>query len=165
VAVTLIAAVIAIVLALPGGVDATEVVADTIVAQGRGPDGPAPAALPDDGLPRASFSDFARQAGWLPLSARDDDVDGRQTQTIYWERAGRRIAYTLLPGDPVGAPAYDGRTGRRGVLLYSLNVGARNAVTWTEATTDGGRTAVVSAIGVPVRRLYDLAGGPEPSRP
>ena len=78
--------------------------------------------------------------------------------TAFWERAGRRVAHTIVSGDPVDAPAESRRTGRRGVLLQSFERDGRTAVIWTE----GGRTAVISAIGISRAALYALAGGPRP---
>jgi hypothetical protein len=116
----------------------------------------APTRLPDDGAPRDSFGDFAARAGWLPVGARRDRIDGRETLTVFWGREGRLIGYTLLPGPPASPPADARRTGRGGVLLHSFEAGPRTVVTWDQ----DGRTAVISAIGVPRQELYDLAGGP-----
>jgi hypothetical protein len=62
----------------------------------------------------------------------------------------------MLAGSPLGPPDGARRTGRRGILLYSVEVDGRTAVTWTE----DGRTAVISSLGASRAELYDLAGGP-----
>lgn len=108
--------------------------------------------------PPAGSGGFARRAlaqGWLATGARVDEVEGRRVVTVAWERAGRRIAHTTVAGDPVDAPSDARRTGRRGVLLRSFESDGRTAVAWTA----GGRTEVISAVGVSRAALYDLAGG------
>ena len=92
----------------------------------------------------------------MVVGSREDRVDGRDAATAIWERAGRRVGQTVLAGSPLGPPGGARRTGRRGILLYSVDVDGRTAVTWTE----DGRTAVISSLGVSRAELYDLAGGP-----
>lgn len=140
---------------LPDGDDPAAVVAEVVRLQGLGQEAP-PAALPDAGVPPPSFSSLAAAAGWTTVGSRRDRVAGRDAVTAIWERAGRRIGHTVLTGEPLGPPEGSRRTGRRGILLYSIDVDGRPAVTWTE----GGRTAVISSLGVPRAELYDLAGGP-----
>ena len=88
-------------------------------------------------------------------------VEGRSVETAFWERAGKRIAHSVVSGRPVEAPADVRRTGRRGILLRSFDQGGRTAVIWQE----GEHTAVVSAIGISRAALYALAGGPRVVRP
>jgi len=121
----------------------------------KGPTGARPAVLPDAGVD-PGFSVYASRAGWTPTGGRRDTVEGRTLETAFWERAGRRIAHTVVSGDPVDAPSGSRRTGRRGVLLQSFDSAGRTAVIWEE----GGRTAVISAIGISRAALYALAGGP-----
>ncbi|MFN0280426.1 MAG: hypothetical protein ACKVZ6_00470, partial [Kineosporiaceae bacterium] len=123
-------------------------------AAGPTPPSAPPAPGAPDGFPR-----FATRAGWAPSGGREDAVEGRVATTAFWDRAGRRVAYTVVSGDPVDAPDDARRTGRRGVLLRSFEAAGRTAVTWTE----NGHTAVISAIGIPRAALYDLAGGPAPA--
>ncbi len=101
------------------------------------------------------FAGNAARDGWEPVGARTDDLEGRRAVTVFWERAGRRVAHTTVSGDPVDAPSGARRTGRRGILLRSFDADGRVAVTWTE----GGRTAVISSVGVSRAALYNLAGG------
>jgi len=101
------------------------------------------------------FARHATRDGWVATGGRTDALEGRRADTVFWERAGRRIAYTTVSGDPVDAPNSARRTGRRGILLRSFEAGGRTAVTWTE----GGRTAVISSIGISRAGLYNLAGG------
>jgi hypothetical protein len=134
--------------------EAGRLVTAVLAAQDEDVEEPAP-AVPPDAAAAGGFRDAAAASGWAPVGARADTVDGVAVTTVFWGRAGRRVAHTVLPGE---APPPGGarRTGRRGVLLYSFDSGPRTAVTWTER----GRTSVISAIGVGRGRLYDLAGGP-----
>jgi hypothetical protein len=112
----------------------------------------------DTAVPAPSGRGFALHAardGWVPVGARADRLEGRRAVTVFWERAGRRIAHTTVSGEPVDAPAGARRTGRRGILLRSFEADGRTAVTWTE----DGRTAVISAVGISRAALYNLAGG------
>lgn len=156
IAITAVAIAVAIAFALPSGEERGRVVREVAALHELQPEELPPAVLPDAAAPLDAFSDFAARAGWTPVGARQDRVDGREAETVLWGRGGRLIAYTLLTGEPALPPEDARRTGRRGVLLYSFDVGVRTVVTWLQ----DGRTAVVSAIAVPRAELYDLAGGP-----
>ncbi len=145
---------VAVAFGLSGNGDAGRLVTAVVTVQDEEVDDPPP-AVPPDAAGGGGFRDSAALAGWTPVGARADTVEGVAVTTVFWGRAGRRVAHTVLPGD---APPPDGarRTGRRGVLLYSFDSGPRTAVTWTE----NGRTSVISAIAVNRGELYDLAGGP-----
>ena len=154
VAVTLVAVLVAVAFGLSRADDPGEIVLEVIALHDRGSDRPPPSPVPDPGA-RDGFADFATRAHWVPSGAREDQLEGRTISTVFWDRAGRRIAYSSVSGDPVDAPGDARRTGRRGVLLRSIDVGGRTAVTWNE----NGHTAVISAIGISRAALYNLAGG------
>ena len=154
-AVILVAIGVAVAFALPEGTDSTRAVTEIVRLQELGEEAP-PATLPNAGAGGLTFSSLATAAGWVVVGSREDRVDGRDAATAIWERAGRRVGQTVLAGSPLGPPDGARRTGRRGILLYSVDVDGRTAVTWTE----DGRTAVISSLGVSRAELYDLAGGP-----
>jgi hypothetical protein len=154
-AVILVAIGVAVAVGLPEGADTARVVTEVVRLQELEEEGP-PATLPDAGAEGVTFSRLAGAAGWIVVGSREDRVDGRDAATAFWERAGRRVGQTVLSGTPLGPPDGARRTGRRGILLYSVDVDGRTAVTWTE----DGRTAVISSLGVSRAELYDLAGGP-----
>jgi hypothetical protein len=154
VVVTLVAVAVAIAFGVSRQDDPGRIVLQVVAAHDRGADRPAPSPTPDPG-PRDGFADFATRAHWEPSGAREDSIEGRTATTVFWDRAGRRVAYTSISGDAVDAPGDVRRTGRRGVLLQSFDVGGRTAVTWNE----NGHTAVISAIGISRAALYNLAGG------
>lgn len=153
-AVTVIALVIAVAFGMARSDDPGRLVLEVVALHDRGPEGPPPDPVPDAG-PRDGFPDFAARQGWVATGAREDELEGRATLTVFWERNGRRVAYTRIDGEPVDPPDDARRTGRRGVLLRSVDVGGRTAVTWDE----NGHTAVISAAGLSRPALYNLAGG------
>jgi hypothetical protein len=157
IAITAVAIAVAVAFGISREGDPGRVVAAVAAAQDGEIEGPPPA---DPGSGGGGFPAFATAAGWAPVGARSDAVAGRTVTTVFWGRQGRRVAESALPGDPASPPPGARRTGRRGVLLYSFDAGPRTAVTWTV----GGRSYVISAIGVPRHDLYELAGGP-PLRP
>ena len=70
---------------------------------------------------------FPRYPRWRAVGARADTIDGRATRTVFYERGGRRVAYTI-----VARPALPGRG--------LLTVHGRRAVQWTRA----GHTCLIS---------------------
>jgi hypothetical protein len=152
------ALLIALLLALPGGAGGPTVVEAAELAQ-RPPAEPAPGAagpgLLDadaDGLP---FPDWAEKFGWRATGERRDDIEGREAVTVFYEKEGRTIGYTILDGDPLDPPDASARAEREGTTLHYLRRdGGRLIVTWER----DGRTCVLSGQGVPANKLLDLAG-------
>lgn len=104
VAVTLIAVALAIAFGVSRQDDPGRIVLEVVATHDQGSDRPPPSPIPDPG-PRDGFADFAARAHWEPSGAREDSIEGRTAATIFWDRAGRRVAYTAISGDPVNAPA------------------------------------------------------------
>jgi hypothetical protein len=154
-AITALAAAIAVAFGMARGDDAGRIVSEVVELHDRRAEATPPAELPGADPASTPFARRARATRWVPIGSRLDRVEGRRTATVFWQRQGRRIAYTRVEGDPVGPPPKSRRTGRRGTLLYSFDADGRTAVTWT----DEGHTAVISAVGVSRELLYRLAGG------
>ncbi len=108
-----------------------------------------------DATAAAGFPAHALADGWVPIGSRQDRLEGRDTLTVFWEKAGARVGYTTVSGSPVQIPRTGRQTGRRGVLLRSFDDDGRTAVAWTE----NGHTAVISGIRISRAALYNLAGG------
>jgi anti-sigma factor RsiW len=83
---------------------------------------------------------FPRPKGWQAIGARRDVVGGRETRTVFYEKAGRRIAYTIVSGP---ALAEGDRV---------LAAGGRRAYSWPR----DGRTCVISG-AVPEGVLHAAA--------
>jgi hypothetical protein len=136
----------------PGVVEAAELAAQPAQA-------PAPRPVPDEpalldaragGL---AFPNWAEKFGWRATGRRVDEIDGRTAVTVFYEKEGRRIGYTILSGDPVDPPDEASTANREGVILRGLSADGRVIVTWPR----GGHTCVLSGTGVEASTLLDLA--------
>jgi hypothetical protein len=128
-----------------GGAAAALVVA-LVLAAGGGPGVDDVLAAAQRPATAAAAYDYSASgwdpAGWRETGSRMDALDGRSMETVFYERGGRTIAYTVVGGEPLeGAPP------------QTLTRGGRTAVVWEE----GGHTCVVSGEGVSVATLVALA--------
>ncbi|MEW6582823.1 MAG: hypothetical protein AB1416_08695 [Actinomycetota bacterium] len=108
-------------------------------------------ALDAEGIP---FPRLEAASGWRATGTRDDVVRDRRAVTVFYERRGHRIGYTVLAGDPVTLPREAGRIGVEGTLVRTLAVDGRTVVAWRRR----GRTCVMSGVGIHRRALARLAG-------
>jgi anti-sigma factor RsiW len=92
---------------------------------------------------------FPQYEGWRATGVRTDDIGGRATRTVFYERDGMRIAYTI-----VERPALPGGEHKR-----LLTIGGRRAVQWNKA----GHTCLISG-DVDDATLLDLAAASSRSR-
>jgi anti-sigma factor RsiW len=145
-------------LLLPGGaggptvVEASELAAQPAEAPAPGPVRSEPALL-DARAEGLAFPNWAEEFGWRASGRREDEIDGRRAVTVFYEKGGRRIGYTILSGDPVDAPDEASTANREGVMLRGLSAEGRVIVTWLR----GGHTCVLSGTGVDAATLLDLA--------
>jgi anti-sigma factor RsiW len=153
------AAVLALVLVLPGAVSGGPSVATAAALAEKPSTGPAPGmtATPQlldadvDGVP---FPNYAAKFGWHPVGVREDDPKGRDTTTVFYEKDGRRIGYSIVSGDALDVPA-DARTVKAGGVEFRFfEQDGRNVVTWER----GGHTCVLSGDDVSPFELLVLAG-------
>ena len=99
------------------------------------------------------FPNWSTTLGWRAIGMRRDRLDGRATMTIYYERRGGLVAYTIVGTPALGSPS--GRVTRmNGHELRIFSLAGRTVVTWRRA----GHTCVLSAAHVPVTALEQLAG-------
>jgi hypothetical protein len=130
-----------------------DVARDVVAAQARTPDRGAPIARPD-GTPEASadgvvFPGLAAHQGWGAVGRRVDQVSDRTVTTIVYGRDGRRLAYSVVSGPPLGAPAGSRSVGGRPPVVLTFDAGGRIAV----MTQRAGHSVVASAVGVPLAAL------------
>jgi hypothetical protein len=151
--------VAAVVLLLPGGTPGSPSVSQ---AAGLALRGPAFAAPPPMGsrpggklgqdVEEVYFPDWSRSLGWVAQGQRIDHLSGRLTKTVYYERAGKQVAYTILAAPALRWPA--GHAFRLASTEFrSFTDRGRLVVTWRRA----GHTCVLSGRGVPARQLARLA--------
>jgi hypothetical protein len=141
---------------LPGGGPSIAEAADLAT---KPPTEPAPPPLPgepkllDADVEGVVFPGWDEKFGWRATGARADELDGREAETVYYAKDGKRIAYTIVGGEALDVPG-DGRPARReGTDVYVLESGDRTVVTWERH----GRTCVLTGVGVPAGTLVKLA--------
>jgi anti-sigma factor RsiW len=146
------AAAIALVLATTGGAPTVTAVLD---AAGASP----AAAISSSGgplLPVAvegvRFPNYQEKFGWRAVGRRDDEIDGRDVTTVFYERDGERVSYSIVAGDALAEP--DGEdVEAEGTRLR--RIGAGNAVTWRRL----GHTCVMDgSSAVSLAAVAELAG-------
>jgi hypothetical protein len=92
------------------------------------------------GLPFPYWED---RFDWRAAGARTDHLAGRVATTVFYRRGAQRVAYTIVSGQPLAAPASHA----------ALSIAGRQVVTWLRR----GNTCVLSGRGVPVAELVRLA--------
>jgi anti-sigma factor RsiW len=102
-----------------------------------------------------AFPNYAARFGWKAVGTRTDEIGGRGTRTVFYEKQGKRVAYTVVDGDALSAPGDAATASRAGTDLDWVEWEGRTVVTWER----GGHTCVLSAIRpeVPTSVLLDLA--------
>jgi hypothetical protein len=99
------------------------------------------------------FPNYAGKFGWRAAGTRTDEIGGRETRTVFYEKGGRRIAYTVVAGEALEQPGDAAQATREGTPLRSLRSDGRDVVTWRRS----GQTCVLSAEDVPRAELLELA--------
>jgi hypothetical protein len=156
-AAVLAAAVLAIVLVT--GTSGAPSVAEAARPSALAATGPAPArdaARPT--LLRATFAgvtfpDWDRQFGWRTTGRRTDTVDGRRTQTVFYQHTHHRIGYTVVDGAPLDKPADAQRLVVDGLKIRAYMDGKRDVVVFER----GGRTCVLAGDVHARSTLFKLA--------
>jgi hypothetical protein len=156
IAVAAAAAVLALVLALPQNVGGPTV-AQAAVLSLRPAMGPAPSAASPtllardvDGVP---FPSWATKFEWNATGVRTDTISGRQATTVFYEKAGKRIGYTIVAGDALKVPANARHVQREGTAVALLTLDGRQVATWERR----GHTCILSGAGVDAKSLAKLA--------
>jgi hypothetical protein len=99
-----------------------------------------------------AFPYWGDRFGWQATGIRWDRVHGRTLTTVLYVRGERSIAYTIVSGPPLSAPAAARIAIRGGTRLTSLSLAGRNVVTWMRR----GHTCVLSGWNVPTNQLVAL---------
>ena len=148
-----------LIVVVPGVFQGGPSVADAATLATKPPTQPPPRGIPGtpqllaekvDGVP---FPNYEAKFGWRPAGARTDKPSDRRATTVYYEKAGRVLAYTIVAGDSLDPPS-DGRsTKRAGVEYRTFTQDGRTVVTWER----GGHTCVLSAKAARPAELIALA--------
>lgn len=151
------AVLLAVVLAGPGGPTLQEA-----AAFGAQPaTGPAPESAPSqpkllsaaqDGV---RFPEWAAKFGWRATGTRSGEIEGRAATTVYYEKEGNTLAYTIVGGDALDGPGDAKTVTAEGTQVELFRTGdGRPAATWER----DGHTCVLAGAGVPDAKLAELAG-------
>jgi hypothetical protein len=134
-------------------------VAAAAVLSTRGATDAAPALQPGQPklLARAvggvRFPSWQKKFGWRATGARADRLSGRYTDTVFYEKDGHRLGYTIVAGNVLPVPRGATRFARGRTNLQVLDLNGRLVVTWRR----GGRTCVLVGSGVARDVLLELA--------
>jgi anti-sigma factor RsiW len=153
------AVALGLILALPGPFSGGPSVGDATVLAEKPLTQAAPGGVP--GAPQllraevddVPFPNYAAKFGWKPVGARRDDPSGRGATTVYYEKGGRTIAYTIVSGDALDPPSDARSITRAGVEYRLLRDDGRTVVTWER----DGHTCVLSGKAVRSAELLELA--------
>lgn len=150
----LAAVLLALVLVMsPGGPS----VADQAAALAHSPaTAPTPASsgtVLDASVEGVAFPDWSGEFGWNERGLRHDTLDGRSTTTVFYEHMGHRIAYTILSGVPVAAPAGSRVVRRNGVEIALVRDGDHTIAVFER----DGRTCVLAGHVERVSTMVKLA--------
>ena len=111
------------------------------------------------------FPDWDATFGWRETGSRRDTLDGRATETVFYEHMGHRIAYTILraPVDPPEGSQSSAATGWRSPSPTTPATAGHDIAVFER----GGRTCVIAGHVERVETLVKLAawtgGGAVPS--
>jgi hypothetical protein len=128
---------------------------------GLGPTGPAPAVYSEDSKlldatqDGVQFPEWGAKFGWKATGQRTGEVGGREAKTVYYEKEGKTLAYTVVGGDALDVPDDTRSVTVEGteVHLFRTDDG-RPAATWER----NGQTCILAGAGVPDAKLGELAG-------
>ena len=128
-----------------------------VAAQARLPNTRALPGAPD-AVPRVSAEGVQFPApgsanGWRPVSRHVGRVSDRRVTTLVYRSDGRRLAYSVVSGPPLGAPPTSRSVGGRLPVVLAFDADGRAAV----ITVRSGHSVIVSAVGVPPAALVRAA--------
>jgi hypothetical protein len=100
-----------------------------------------------------AFPAWVREYGLEAVGARTDPLGDRTATTVFYDRDGARVAYTIVSGHalPRGTAARESML--RGTTLWSFTESGRAVVTWLR----GGHTCVLSGAPGMLNELQRLA--------
>jgi len=144
---------LAVLLAAPGA----PTVEDAAAFAAQPPTGAAPAAegpllaVSQDGV---AFPAWAEKFGWEATGTRTGDIDGREATTVYYQKEGKTLAYTIVSGDALGDPDDATTIDAEGTAIDVFRADGRPAAEWTR----DGHTCILLGEGVEDGKLAELAG-------
>ena len=102
-----------------------------------------------------AFPEWGAKFGWETTGIREGEVEGRDATTVYYEKEGKTLAYTIVGGDALDKPDDAKTVTAEGTRIKLFRTGdGRPAATWER----DGHTCVLAGAGVPDPKLAELAG-------
>lgn len=149
-------AVLAVMVGISGGPGAPSVAeaADLGAKPPTAPVAVASPALLDVEQSGVAFPNWEAKFGWKAVGQRTDDLGNRTATTVYYRnKAGKRIAYTIVSGRALDDPDNYAQFTVNGVPLKTFSTGNPKDVTWLRE----GHSCVMTGEGVPTAKLLELA--------
>jgi hypothetical protein len=145
-AVATIGAAVVLALAVVSGIGNGPTIAEAARPSALAATAPAPAQ--DLGRPtllRASFGgvtypDWKQQFGWRATGRREDSIDGRAAETVFYQHTHHRIGYTVVSGKALKRPGHAERYEVNGLVMLAYKDGVRDVVTFER----NGRTCILA---------------------
>jgi hypothetical protein len=100
-----------------------------------------------------AFPNWESEFGWRATGSRSDELDGRATQTVVYEKRGSQVTYTIVAGEALDPPADAPVTTIDEVEFTTVNAGDLPGVTWLR----DGHTCLLVGEGVDEETLVELA--------
>jgi hypothetical protein len=144
VAATALAAVLVLTLAAELGTHPT--IAEAARPSGLASTAPAPSRDPSrPALLRATFAgvtfpEWGQSFGWTATGRRQDSLDGRTAETVFYQHTHHRIGYTVVSGAPLKPPDRAERLVVNGLELGVYTDGRRDVVVFER----NGRTCILA---------------------
>jgi hypothetical protein len=153
------AALIVVLLVLPGSVPGDTIIAQAAAAHGKPVERPAPQeqaqqpTLLDFERFGVTFPAWRTKFKWEAVGERTDRVEGREIATVLYRKGENTVGYSVISGKTLEIPEGARSFQQEGSTVRVLTLGDRTVVVFERL----GRTCVVSAVGVAEDRLIELA--------
>ena len=101
-----------------------------------------------------AFPAWTEKFGWEATGTRTGEIDGREATTVYYEKEGKTLAYTIVSGDALDTPGDTTTIEVEGTPVEVFRADGTPAATWER----DGHTCVLLGDGVEDAKLAELAG-------
>ncbi len=152
------AAALALVLTLPGDVPGGPTIVEAAQLAAKPPTAPPPSRNASHPKLLTTHVDGAAYPYWDDIKwpvrgTRVDNLHGRRVTTVFYDRAGKRVGYQIIPGSRVAPPVATEQRTINGTVYRTFRAKDTTIVTWVRHD----HTCVLSARGVPADVLFKLA--------
>ena len=153
---TMAAAVVALLIAQTGGATTVSLAAGLARLPATDPAPASKGRVLDNDVQGVAFPDWGDEFGWHETGMRHDTLNGRRTETVFYEHEGHRIAYTIISGPPLETPD-GGRVIRRDGLRIAVYHESAHGGHDIAVFERDGRTCVLAGHVMKLSTLLELA--------